>query len=104
MILHYLTLYNLIKTVVQKNSKIFCIRIILTVFIFKIVHITQGQRKNVNDKRYFVIYQQITRYLVHSSECLCHTLPFFATQIIIPFLTLRVGILANWKILNVPLV
>ena len=62
-----------------------------------------------------MIDQQIARHFVHNSESLYHSLPFYATQIISPFLSSRIsanaekifGILANWGILilvNVPLV
>ena len=62
--------------------------------------------------KYIIIDQQIARHFVHYSESLHHPLPFYATQIIYPFLTLRLSAnhdkgLEFWGILilvNVPLV
>ena len=52
-----------------------------------------GTEQVLKTKRYFLIDQQIARHFVHYSECLYHPLIYYATQIINPFLTLR--ILAN---------
>ena len=39
-------------------------------------------------KRCFMIERQIARHFVHYSECLSNPLPFYATQILNPFLNL----------------
>ena len=46
---------------------------------------------NIRKKRYFTIDQQIARQFVHYRECFYHNLSFYATQIINPFLTLRLS-------------
>ena len=40
-------------------------------------------------KRYFIVDQQIERHNVLFNECFYHPLPFYETQIINPFLSLR---------------
>ena len=50
-----------------------------------------GTQSPSYDKRYFIIDHQIARYFVHFSECLLNPLSFYATQIIIPFLHLRIS-------------
>ena len=42
-------------------------------------------------KRYSIIDQQLARHFVQYSEWLTISLPFYATQIIDPFLTLRIS-------------
>ena len=42
-------------------------------------------------ERYFIEYQQIEQHLVHFSECLYQEVPFYATQIIKPYLTSRIS-------------
>ena len=45
----------------------------------------------IQDKRYFIIDQQIASHFVHYSECLYYPLPLYATQIINHFLTSRIS-------------
>ena len=47
--------------------------------------------KNGMAKRYFTIDQQNPRHIVHYGECLSTPTPFYATQIINPFLTSRIS-------------
>ena len=49
-------------------------------------------------KRYSIIDQQVAPHFVHYSECLSNPLPFYATQIINPFLTLRISANKNKRL------
>ena len=44
----------------------------------------------INNKRYFIIDQQIARHFVHYSECLSNLTSFYTIQLINPFLISRI--------------
>ena len=55
------------------------------------IHLPLFYKYNGYNKRYSIIDQQIARYFVHYSEYFSSPLPFYAIQIINPFLNSRIS-------------
>ena len=78
---------HLQSTWIKKGEKIFSFNSTLFILVSDKLW---GSLTDSNYKRYFITDQQIGRQCVPFRECLYPSIPFYATQMINPFLTSRI--------------